>query len=122
MVTGQGLESMWLQHKECHDQLWAGLAELGLEPYGARCCCTHETAAVTAAYNAARCLSAFHFSGSSFCVHGSSRSVMLYETVPCAYRQHRVCLAVANPDERLVTINTIKVLPFLRRCLRSRAQ
>lgn len=83
MVTGQGLESMWLQHKECHDQLWAGLAELGLEPYGARCCCTHKTAAVTAAYNAARCLSAFHFSGSSFCVHGSSRSVMLYETVPC---------------------------------------
>ena len=49
MVTGQGLESMWLQHKECHDQLWAGLTELGLEPYGARCCCTHKAAVGTAA-------------------------------------------------------------------------
>lgn len=49
VVTGQGLESMWLQHRACHEQLWAGLSELGLEPY------------------------------------------------------------VPNPDERLVTVNTIKV-------------
>jgi len=49
LVTDQGLESMWAQHKTCHDQLWKGLTELGLEPY------------------------------------------------------------VENPDERLVTVNTIKV-------------
>lgn len=35
LVTDQGLESMWAQHKTCHDQLWKGLTELGLEPYGA---------------------------------------------------------------------------------------
>lgn len=39
VVTGQGLESMWLQHRACHEQLWAGLSELGLEPY-VRCSAT----------------------------------------------------------------------------------
>jgi alanine-glyoxylate transaminase/serine-glyoxylate transaminase/serine-pyruvate transaminase len=45
----QGLEKLWSDHRACHEQLWAGLSEMGLEPY------------------------------------------------------------VKNPDERLVTVNTIKI-------------
>ncbi len=49
ITTKQGLEKLWSEHRACHEQLWAGLSELGLQPY------------------------------------------------------------VQNPDERLVTVNTVKV-------------
>lgn len=49
LTANQGLEKLWKEHRACHEQLWAGLGEMGLEPY------------------------------------------------------------VQNPDDRLVTINTIKV-------------
>ena len=33
LVAEEGLEAMWARHKACHDQLWKGLAEMGLQPF-----------------------------------------------------------------------------------------
>lgn len=33
VVAEEGLEPAWARHKACHDQLWAGLHELGLEHF-----------------------------------------------------------------------------------------
>lgn len=33
MVADEGLEAMWARHLEAHQQLWKGLAEMGLEPF-----------------------------------------------------------------------------------------
>ena len=49
LVGEEGLPAMWARHQRMHEQLWAGLTEMGLEPF------------------------------------------------------------VENPDERLITVNTIKV-------------
>lgn len=29
ITTRQGLEKLWSEHRACHEQLWAGLSELG---------------------------------------------------------------------------------------------
>jgi alanine-glyoxylate transaminase/serine-glyoxylate transaminase/serine-pyruvate transaminase len=33
ILQEEGLQPMWRRHQEVHDQLWAGLRGLGLEPF-----------------------------------------------------------------------------------------
>jgi alanine-glyoxylate transaminase/serine-glyoxylate transaminase/serine-pyruvate transaminase len=33
IAAEEGLDAMWARHRAAHRQLWAGLAELGLEPF-----------------------------------------------------------------------------------------
>ena len=33
LVGEEGLDEMWARHQRMHEQLWAGLTEMGLEPF-----------------------------------------------------------------------------------------
>ena len=33
LVAEAGLEPLWARHRAVHDQLWAGLSAMGLEPF-----------------------------------------------------------------------------------------
>ena len=33
LIGEEGLEKLWEKHKRLHNELWAGLKEMGLEPF-----------------------------------------------------------------------------------------
>jgi aspartate aminotransferase-like enzyme len=86
ITTRQGLDKLWADHRACHEQLWAGLSEMGesdvmlplhaMPPGTVTLVVTHQ--------------------------HTRVRQLILLLA-------EGLEPYVENPDERLVTVNTIKV-------------